>query len=298
MAHTHSLTKFMVLEGYKEIYENGELKAVTIENPNYEAKIENSSAYNPLEDTKELYTELNKVLIHQPKSVLKFIETYGLPMGRQIDAGNPDFKAIYEMKTYGFAERLERFKTIMSLWEAVQLNNTKVLEDYSKDFEHEARWAQMFSLQAFDDIDEIDQQDLKEESAVAVPEYTLWLEVKDMNLIDRANALITALLNNESVGQSKTAFLDVPCNKNGKVVNKKKIVEAAYFEDLFEVAFFQLRQAIFNEMDVKTCEHCGFPFEVTHERQRFCPPLFGRKRSTCENTYNQRIKRQRQKEKQ
>lgn len=51
------------------------------------------------------------------------------------------------------------------------------------------------------------------------------------------------------------------------------------------------------EIEYKTCEHCGKEFKVTHEKQRFCPTKPGRKRSTCENTYNQRIRRQRQKEK-
>jgi hypothetical protein len=298
MAHTHSLTKFAVLEDYQEIYKNGELTAIIIENPSTETKINNITLYNPLEDTQELYTELNKIQIDKPKNIMKFIQTYGLPLGELINEGNPDIKAIYQMELKAFAEKLEGFKTVMSLWEAVQLNNEKALEDYSKEFEHEANWAQIFSFQTYENLDEMEHKDLtKQDNVVTVPEYKLWMEVKDLKLIDRANALITALLNNESLGQVKTAFLDVLCTKNGKLINKKKIVEAAYFNDLFEVAYFQLRQAIFNDMAVKTCEHCGYPFEVTHERQRFCHPLKGRKRSTCENTYNQRIKRQRQKEK-
>ena len=39
------------------------------------------------------------------------------------------------------------------------------------------------------------------------------------------------------------------------------------------------------------CEECKRVFIKNHGNQRFCPPTY-QKRSKCENTYNQRIKRQ------
>lgn len=38
------------------------------------------------------------------------------------------------------------------------------------------------------------------------------------------------------------------------------------------------------------CEHI---FEVTYKRQRFCPPLPNKKRSSCEMAYNNRLKKER-----
>lgn len=72
---------------------------------------------------------------------------------------------------------------------------------------------------------------------------------------------------------------------------------AVHFNDLFEVAYYQLYQAIYNDSEFKRCEFCGSLFEVMHKGRRFCPPLPDRKRSTCENTYNRRKQRQKQKQK-
>jgi hypothetical protein len=47
----------------------------------------------------------------------------------------------------------------------------------------------------------------------------------------------------------------------------------------------------------RICKNCGLGFYARHGSQKFCPPEPGRKGSRCENTYNKRMKRQRQKEK-
>jgi hypothetical protein len=50
------------------------------------------------------------------------------------------------------------------------------------------------------------------------------------------------------------------------------------------------------EIVLKKCLECGKEFYQTHEKEKFCPPL-DTVRSRCENRYNQRLKRQRRKEK-
>jgi hypothetical protein len=69
------------------------------------------------------------------------------------------------------------------------------------------------------------------------------------------------------------------------------------FKDLFEVAYFQLSRAVIGNIKMSRCEHCGALFEVTHESRRFCPPLPKNKISSCQNAYNQRVKRKRKKAK-
>jgi hypothetical protein len=65
-----------------------------------------------------------------------------------------------------------------------------------------------------------------------------------------------------------------------------------WFTDLFNFAYFQLAKALSNNVEVLECDNCGHIFEVTHKRQRFCPPLPNRKRSSCEMAYNNRLKKE------
>ncbi|MBT2729202.1 hypothetical protein J7E63_20095 [Bacillus sp. ISL-75] len=66
----------------------------------------------------------------------------------------------------------------------------------------------------------------------------------------------------------------------------------AWFSDLFNFAYFQLAKALSNNVEVRECEYCGHIFEVTHKRQRYCPALPNRKRSSCEMAYNNRLKKE------
>lgn len=77
----------------------------------------------------------------------------------------------------------------------------------------------------------------------------------------------------------------------------EKISLCIRFKNLFEVAYFQLMNAVLNKKPLRRCKECNSIFEVVHESQKFCAPRFGRKRSTCENTYRVRKRRKRQKEK-
>jgi hypothetical protein len=71
------------------------------------------------------------------------------------------------------------------------------------------------------------------------------------------------------------------------------IIPKAWFKDLFNFAYFQLAKALSDDVEVRKCDFCGHLFEVKHKRQRFCPALPNRKRSSCEMAYNNRLKKQR-----
>ncbi|WP_338449316.1 hypothetical protein R4Z09_24530 [Niallia oryzisoli] len=64
------------------------------------------------------------------------------------------------------------------------------------------------------------------------------------------------------------------------------------FTDLFEAAYFYLNLSIENNAQMRICENCGHLFEVAHQRQRFCSVLPGRRRSSCEMAYNNRLKKE------
>ncbi|MCM3670283.1 hypothetical protein M3181_14970 [Mesobacillus maritimus] len=69
-------------------------------------------------------------------------------------------------------------------------------------------------------------------------------------------------------------------------------IPTVWFSDLFNFAYFQLAKALSNNVEVRECEFCGHIFEVTHKRQRFCPALPNRKRSSCEMANNNRLKKE------
>lgn len=308
MNHTYCLTKFAVITNsdYVELKDENKFTRQVVnfgpDNKLFNAKFKDPIVYNPLEDTKELYMEMNKIDFKSPATFTKFINTYGLPLGDNISAGNEEVKVFYKMDIKEFLEPFIRIKEIIDLWQAIQENNLDKLKKAKESFGLSSGKRFLIMAEVYKQEilkTDIDIKELfKKEGSFTSEELKLWESVKDGDLKDIAKAYITVLLNKQSFGTIKTTLVDVPCPGKGKTVMKKKIVDAVSFENLFEVAFYQLRQMIFNEMQIRTCEHCGFPFEVTHEKQRFCPPLFGKKRSNCENTYNQRLRRQKKKEQQ
>jgi hypothetical protein len=81
--------------------------------------------------------------------------------------------------------------------------------------------------------------------------------------------------------------ISLSLNKSNEIVPR---IEA---DSLFDIAYFQMMRALTNNAKMKKCEFCGHEFEVTHEKQRFCPPLPNRKRSSCEMAYNNRMRKAR-----
>jgi hypothetical protein len=292
----HCLTRFTAIGDYDQHYVDGKLVLIMYggDEKLLNVKLQNGSIYNPLEETKELYLELNKVEFEQPETLLKFINTYGLPTGRNVDEGNKDVKVLYRMMMEDIELKLFHLKEIIEAWDALQTNNIEEMEKFKGRFELHSSLDQVGEYIVFDE--EIADKSV-ENNNLTTNSFKLWLESKHFGLKDTIKAYITSLLNEQQLGEYKTVLIDVATKENNKVIYKKRIVDAVSFNDLFEVAFFQLRQLILKEMNFRRCDNCQSPFEPVHERQRFCSPLFGRKRSTCENTFNQRIKRQRQKEK-
>lgn len=301
----HCLTTFTILENYKEFKdEEGFVRWIVNLEPEHklDAKFKAKHIYNPLEEAKELYTELNKVNFKDPETLTKFVATYGLPLGEKIEAGNKENKVFYKMDVFDFIKKLVRFTEIMQIWEAIQKNDIEILEKVKNTLYLLAGKGLIEMSEEYKDYVFKNKVEFTESFSSAIPysdeNFKTWNSVKDSSLQDIALAYIKLLFKKQSLGKMDTELVDVPRNKNGKIVMKKTLVDAISFNDLFEVAFYQLRQLISTEQEIRYCEHCEFPFEVTHEKQRFCPSILGKKRSNCENTYNQRIRRQRKKEKQ
>lgn len=82
---------------------------------------------------------------------------------------------------------------------------------------------------------------------------------------------------------------------NKKIVGDYKLINSKTGEIVFDAKDAVISFRI-EDIENGTCENCGDIFVKTHGHQKFCPPHPGRKRSTCENTFNQRLKRQRMRE--
>ncbi|MEH7610765.1 DUF6076 domain-containing protein [Gottfriedia acidiceleris] len=96
--------------------------------------------------------------------------------------------------------------------------------------------------------------------------------------------LVSNLIRSRSVIMESTQVLD------------GEYVPAISFPTLLDVAYQQLNNALYGGKTFNKCLNCGSIFLAKHGLQKFCAPLPNRKRSTCENTYNQRQKRLRKRQ--
>lgn len=63
------------------------------------------------------------------------------------------------------------------------------------------------------------------------------------------------------------------------------------FRNLFDIAYFQIINAIVLKSKFRRCKYCGHIFQIYNVGMQFCPPLPFRNRSSCEMAYNNRMKR-------
>lgn len=283
--------------------------------------------YNPLNDTPELYLEMNKIDIFDEKSLMKFIKNYGIPFnGQRIkDERNTMFdsilfqfndteKFLLGMDVLAFYSRLAAFQRVLKMWNDIVTDNhqelSKIVDEFKHSVElydkHPTPFNDKFSTDEFSkllltemgfgyiggEIKDIlqtyvnDPEKLLKLRDKAVELKSTWQQVKnEPSLATIAFAYLNLELKEIESGKTSTRFVN------------KKIVPALKFKNLIEVAGYQLKKAIFKNQRLEVCENCGALFEPKHASQKFCSPLPGRKRSTCENTYNQRLKRTRIKEK-
>lgn len=302
------------------------LKKISVSKKIINEYLENSGdthIYNPLRDTPELFLELNKLEIFNEKQLDKFIKIYGIPYHEYIDAkGKSIFKsnlfkknanetALRTMDVLMFYEKLLEYKKVISIWVNITQGNFECLKAIKEEFKFYAHYNEnhrnvfMKELSAEEylsyicstlGIIEDEERELITDIFLKKPEQisllqekasyeiSTWRTVQNRSDKDVALAYLNLQLNKLESGIFTTTYTD------------GKIVPAVSFQNLLEVAAFQLKNAIINNVEFKICLNCGALFAPRHASQKFCSPLPGRKRSTCENTYNQRKKRLKNKE--
>lgn len=288
--------------------------------------IENKGAhtYNPLSDTPELYLELNKVELFDNKQLKKFISDYGIPYNEHmVNSGEGVYKsnlfkengsetALRAMDIMMFYEKLIKFKSAVTLWNDIKQNNIDHLRKIKDKFsyyatfnqENKTEFVKEFSSEEYLDWVTVDLGFFEDEERKIITDIFINNLEKISRLQEKASAQTSTWnkVKNCSDKEIALAYLNLELNKlrSGYLTTtyiNDTIAPAVRFENLLEVAAFQLKKAIFTDTKLELCLNCEALFEPKHALQKFCSPLPGRKRSTCENTFNQRIKRQRRKEK-
>ncbi|WP_042375310.1 hypothetical protein [Neobacillus jeddahensis] len=268
------------------------------------------STYNPLEDAPNLYTELAKVEYFDIPSLKKFVDNFGLPQGNDLFSTDIYKVFNYEMDLFAFYKALSIFKKALGVFSALRLNDESKIKEYAEQFEryvgkefNRGLNESTEKILAFkkDEIEKELENEVDIRKRLAhhhnhfravkdniknLPQIvTRWYEIGFDPPEVRSRHYLVELLNNWEKGNSTYAIID------------GQIQPGMTFADLFEVAYFQLSRAVIGNIKMERCEHCGALFEVTHESRRFCPPLPRNKISTCQNSYNQKIKRKRKKTK-
>lgn len=83
-------------------------------------------------------------------------------------------------------------------------------------------------------------------------------------------------------------------NLNMKLTGDYQLIDNKTSETIFSVKDSNVSIEI-TDVEQGVCKHCAGTFVKTHGSQKFCPPLPGSKGSRCKNTFNQRLKRDKEK---
>jgi hypothetical protein len=315
----HCLTVFLKVENYEfvkaeiepedeDLYEFLEedieyikAKKEDIDGALYEGKY---TYFNPLEDAPNLYTDLAKIGKKDKKGLMDFIKEYGLPMGEALIPSDIHNVLLKECPDYEVFSAIEEFKKALTVYHIIRDGDPVEIEKLKDEFDfYLRRQERTKGLEVT--FNKFDEKDIYEEiDDTEIAPITKWLseeigsmpkpllsplkketreQLKDRDPQAVAMAYLTELLNRHGKGNSSYALID------------GQIQPGTTFKDLIEVAYFQLSRAVIGNIALRPCEHCGALFEVTHESRRFCPPHKDNKISTCQNSYNQRIKRKRKK---
>jgi len=263
------------------------------------------SQYNPLDEAPNLYTELAKIKYFDIDSLSKFVKNYSIPLGEKLFSKD-DYKVLtYKMDLFKFYQELYDFKKALNIYTALQSNDEIKIAQYSEEYIHYIeKEAKPIFKEAFLKQIELSHNEIMQrakESGLDKTDVFLdylqnnvdidissgiidkWHKIKDESPEIKTKNYLTDLINNWERG--KTIY----------AVVANQIRPGVSFKNLFEVAYYQLCQAITGNTELRECKNCGNLFEVDDDRRNFCPPLPGRKISSCQNTFNQRMKRKRKK---
>lgn len=233
-----------------------------------------------------LFTELAKLELFEISSLKKFTKSFGIPIGVDISKKS-EYSALIDFKQYNtflyfgaaptalIYKELVEYQNIFNMFVAVKTNDEQLA---NKIYERKR------FIQAVSELSSI--------SINRSSEIQTFKREYEKNILDNKNKF--------SLAQCRKYLTEAITEKvaiNTKITDSVDgdFFEVKLYNNLFEVAYNQIKNSLLNNTELKRCENCGHIFESTHGKQRFCSPLPFKKRSSCENNYNQRLKRNKEK---
>jgi hypothetical protein len=266
----YCLTRFGVYEDYEFEGDWKDKKGYFV------AKGDIKFTYNPLSEVHDILTPIANLDVNNLDELLQFIRSFGL-FGEEAKRLTLREVQYITKFPHQFSFKKENIFNIVSdileLKRTFYYANKSISKDANKNDEIEA--IKNFAL-----------LNKHVEENPNLPDY-IQIESKE----DETSALkeVTALL----------------LRQNASYIESTQVLNGDYapaiiFPSLIDVAYYQLSKALLEQKEFRRClrHDCNKLFIAQHGHQKFCAPLPGKKRSKCENTYNQRLKRQRQKENQ
>lgn len=236
------------------------------------------------DEGKGLFTEMAKVEIFNHASLRRFSNVFGLPTGIDISRKS-GLKALDGLKDYNtflyfgaspitlIDMELMEYKNVFNSFIAVKTGNAKLAKKINarKDFVNEAR-----------KISEVEKERVRLIERLRIEYMEALGEIEVGMTFDEKAELMRCRKDLANKLTKKVAF-------NTKIVDTLdgRFLETKIYSNLFEIAYNQIKNSLINNAEIKECEYCGHYFEPEHGTQRFCSPLPFRKRSSCENSYNQ-----------
>lgn len=235
------------------------------------AKGEIKHLYHPLEDVDILSQAANLINFNEEtpniERLLKFFRRFGL-LG---SVDNYSFAEVryWNSQPHTLAFKEQNFKDIenslMGLYEVLLSAN---ISFNKKKEEHKN------SISEFSWLVNIHNRYVEN-----TPEFILHDDYLQTELSLQTKEFVSTLI------RSRSGFIE-----SIQLLNEE-YVPSISFPTLLDVAYYQLINALFERKSFTKCKNCDSIFLAKHGHQKFCAPLPNRKRSTCENTYNQRQKR-------
>lgn len=229
-------------------------------------------SYKITEYGKTLYIWMGKTDFHEDKELVDFCSKWGIPCGKNLDnrmyVKNRSITVLAADIDLEIIPLVNSFKDIFNAYIKVFIEND--IDWYIENRPDKMLWR----IHRIRSVTEEDIEEYKKSIHASIENYEF--------AIEKAKEYIT-----EDLEENLSFEVQLRLNDS----NKKSQIYVN-FKNLVEVCFYYLGKAILEKADLRKCEYCNHYFEVTDNRQRFCPPPPTHKRSICETAYNNRRKRE------
>lgn len=224
------------------------------------------SEANSYENYKDLHTELSKIVPFNTEAILTFLKYFG---GLSLGDTCWSILEIYY--------RVSQFRFVFQIWlSLIQKDSTKMENVLLGSYMTRMN---LLKETLMKDIT-FSTAGMEETNEELEKEYILE-EYKDSTPIDCGIDILNQALSREISGKIQAGYT---------FKEDKFILERMIF-NVFELAYDNLAINLSPNITIANCEYCGSSFQKRHKSRRFCPPLPGNKTSSCQNAYNNAIKK-------